>query len=150
MNAISLWQPYAQLMVIREKGNETRSWPTNFRGTVAIHAAKTDPEAVYKLLPAEIVMAIYEALERHGFGPLDTEALPRGAVIGTVDIVGCLKVVHRTLRSATLEDGTIVEGKELVFGDYTQGRYIWRLANQVLFDKPVPARGRQGFWNWEG
>jgi len=40
--------------------------------------------------------------------------------------------------------------KERAFGDWSPGRWGWILRNPVLFEKPVPARGAQGFWNWEG
>lgn len=40
MNAISLWQPWASLVAAGIKRIETRSWGTNFRGPIAIHAAK--------------------------------------------------------------------------------------------------------------
>lgn len=38
---------------------------------------------------------------------------------------------------------------EYAFGDYRIGRYAWVFENPVLFEKPIPARGRQGLWNWE-
>ena len=41
IKAISLWQPWASLIVCGAKEIETRSWSTKVRGTVAIHAAKT-------------------------------------------------------------------------------------------------------------
>lgn len=40
MKAISLWQPWATLVAIDAKRFETRSWKTNYRGLLAIHAAK--------------------------------------------------------------------------------------------------------------
>ncbi len=40
--------------------------------------------------------------------------------------------------------------KERAFGDWSPGRFGWILRNPVLFDKPIPAKGAQGFWNWEG
>jgi len=41
--AISLTQPWATLMAIDKKRVETRNWRVNFRGWVAIHAAKAFP-----------------------------------------------------------------------------------------------------------
>ena len=35
-------------------------------------------------------------------------------------------------------------------GRYSPGRFAWVLQNPVMFDKPIPARGKQGWWNWEG
>lgn len=39
MYAITLYQPWASAVVLGLKQYETRSWPTNARGIVAIHAA---------------------------------------------------------------------------------------------------------------
>ena len=46
IKAISLWQPWAEAMRLGLKRNETRSWPTSYRGWLAIHAAKRKPDAV--------------------------------------------------------------------------------------------------------
>src|SRR5690242_8554312 len=40
IKAISLWQPWASLMAIEAKRNETRGKPWKYQGDVAIHAAK--------------------------------------------------------------------------------------------------------------
>lgn len=39
MKALTLWQPWASLVARGEKTIETRSWPTDYRGPLAIHAA---------------------------------------------------------------------------------------------------------------
>jgi len=36
-----------------------------------------------------------------------------------------------------------------VLGDYSPGRFAWVLENPVMFNLPIPARGQQGWWNWE-
>lgn len=41
MKALSLWEPWATLFALGIKGPETRSWSTNYRGPMAIAAAKT-------------------------------------------------------------------------------------------------------------
>ncbi len=40
MKALTLTQPWASLVAVGAKRIETRSWETNYRGTIAIHAAK--------------------------------------------------------------------------------------------------------------
>jgi|SRR5690242_8015772 len=46
MKAITLIQPWASLIADGIKTIETRSWPTNYRGPIAIHAGKgVDAEA---------------------------------------------------------------------------------------------------------
>ena len=34
------------------------------------------------------------------------------------------------------------------YGDFTPGRYAWILDKITPLDPPVPAKGRQGLWNW--
>lgn len=45
MRAISLLQPWATLVALGAKRRETRSWPTRYRGPIAIHASKGMPRA---------------------------------------------------------------------------------------------------------
>jgi hypothetical protein len=46
MKAITIIQPWATLIAFGEKEFETRSWATNYRGNLAIHAGrKIDKEA---------------------------------------------------------------------------------------------------------
>jgi hypothetical protein len=83
--------------------------------------------------------------------------LPRGCVIATAELVGCHKMVlhgGRGLSSTSpgwLEtDDSIYEPteQELLFGDYTPGRYAWILADVKRLPEPIPARGMQRLWNW--
>lgn len=147
--ALTVYQPYAQLSVLGLKKNETRGWSTNIRGRIAIHAAKRHPDYIYDTLPEKTLITIYEALDDFCFGPLDT-ALPIGAVVGTVEIVDCLKIVQASdvYEYAVLENGAVINGAEYLFGDYREGRYAWPLKNPIIFDEPIPAKGSQGFWNW--
>jgi hypothetical protein len=69
--ALSIRQPYAELILLGKKVTELRSRPTLRRGKVYLYAPKTvDRET---------------ALEA-GF---DLRVLPTGVVLGTVEIVGC-------------------------------------------------------------
>ena len=40
MKVITLWQPWATLLAAGTKICETRSWKTNYRGEILIHAGK--------------------------------------------------------------------------------------------------------------
>lgn len=126
MRAFTVYQPYAYAIVAGLKGYETRSRRTNIRGRVAVHAAKGKP----RFVTLAVDMALPERMKLHF-----------GAVIGTVEIVDCIpveEVIH-----------TITE-QERALGDYSPGRWAWVLKNPVMFDTPVPAKGKQGWWNWEG
>lgn len=39
---------------------------------------------------------------------------------------------------------------EGVWGDYTPGRWAWMLADVEKVDPPIPAKGKQGWWSWDG
>lgn len=140
MKAITIHQPWASLIAYGFKRYETRSWKTNYRGLIAIHAGqKIDSEAV-RMLATE-----YTRIWR------DISPLPKGCIIAVAELVECRKVVssgrERGLGVAWLEDGYMILGKEVDFGDFTPGRYAWELSNVRLIE-PIPAKGRQGLWNW--
>ena len=73
------------------------------------------------------------------------ETLPTGAIIGKANLVDCFQIDEAYRRKLQRENPA-----ELAFGDYTIGRYAWVMADAILFNKPIPARGKQGLWNWEG
>jgi hypothetical protein len=126
MRCISLWQPWATLVVIGAKEFETRGWPTSYRGPLAIHAAKKwgpEFEAILRTEPFRTVL--------HGHD------LPKGAIVGTVELVGCFPT----------EAVLMPDGQERAFGNYGPGRYAWKLANPVDFLVPIAYRGQQGFFD---
>lgn len=130
MKALSLWQPWASLVVLGLKHYETRSWKTAYRGTLVIHAAqKWNPEleGFWKLL--------------QGLSRLNFDTPPRGAALGTVELVDVVKVTTKFAKSLT--------GPEATYGDFTPGRYAWKLANPILFTEPIPCAGHQRLWEVE-
>jgi hypothetical protein len=72
LRALSVRQPYAELIMRGEKTVEYRSKPTNVRGRVYVYAAKK---------PGEV-----EDFQRAGLRP---GALPTGVLMGTTEVVGC-------------------------------------------------------------
>lgn len=138
MKAISLWQPYATLIALGVKRFETRHWSTNYRGPLAIHAAKRPARL------EECNLDIRAALHRLGHPDLST--LPHGCIVCAVDLTACYTVIDTNFINEGLALGLItpMEGH---FGDYTPGRFAWRLDNVRLVDN-VPAKGSQGFWEW--
>lgn len=162
MKALTLWQPWAQLIAILAKLYETRSWATNYRGPIAIHAAKRDPHDIMCCLPTNVQQAMFDSLyAAFGIKSGALNKLTTGAVIATAELVGCHKIVRTGVgdRGPWTEvllpgRGNILtiplQGNELLFGDWTPGRYAWELANVKLLDEPIPAKGKQGLWNWEG
>ena len=73
MRALSIRQPWAHAIFHLRKRVENRSWPTQYRGKLAIHVSK------------RIDFAGCESLG------LDPETLPTGCVVGIVDLVDCVR-----------------------------------------------------------
>jgi hypothetical protein len=154
MKAITLWQPWASLIMTGAKTIETRSRSTNIRGRIAIHAAKKCTIEAMRSLETPVFQQGLLSILPKGMKRMILELLPRGAILGTVEIVGCLRIENydELNECAYLDNGSeriIVESPEYFYGDYRQGRFAWILKDPVMFDKPIPARGSQGFWNWE-
>lgn len=139
MKAITLWQPWASLIQWGEKRYETRSWPTSYRGLLAIHAGKQAD--TQKLLDCNSFYR--EAFARHGipFNP----PLPAGAVLCLVQLVDCCPTENVTRNALP---GFGISQKEQQFGDYSSGRFAWKLENVRVLDSPIQYRGAQGLWDW--
>lgn len=136
--ALTIWQPWAQLLAMGTKSNETRSWGTKYRGRILIHAAKTDHQYIVGKYPHEL----FQYFEAAGAIYKD---FPLGAIIGQANLVECIQMDQDYCDWIKKWNPG-----EYAFGDYTPGRYAWIMKDAVLFDNPIPASGKQGLWNWEG
>jgi len=76
MKALSIRQPWAELIMRGVKATETRSRPTNIRGRIYLYAS------LGRYDPAE------ESEWAAEYG-IDIESLPRGVIVGTVELYGC-------------------------------------------------------------
>lgn len=78
MKALTIYQPWAHLIMFHGKDIENRKWRTNLRGRIYVHAGKVvDEKAMVK----------YKRL-------LGSDDLIRGAIIGSVEIVDCVDWHH--------------------------------------------------------
>lgn len=139
MKAYTVYQPYAYATIAGLKHYETRPRRTNIRGRVAVHAAKKDAWRS-GILEKGIMPQIEELLTEHQGCGNQFAHLDYGAVIGTVEIVDCVPAEEIV--------NTLTE-RERLLGDYSPGRFAWVLENPVMFDEPFPARGQQGWWEWD-
>lgn len=140
MKALTLWQPWASLIAWGEKQYETRSWPTSHRGLLAIHAGKQSEIA--ELLALNSFYP--EAFARHGFSP--DVPLPAGVMLCIVRLVDCCKTENLTRNALP---GLRISQAEEMFGDYSSGRFAWKMEIVEVFNEPIPARGAQGLWDWQ-
>lgn len=142
MKTITLIQPWASLIALGEKKIETRSWKTNYRGSLLIHAGK---KVEYDLCQQQ---PFKDVLLKHGIGQI-----PTGVIIAKCKLVDCAQIQFLNKNSAYIDtdikDRRIVEKNELLFGDYTPGRFAWLLDNVEIFKEPIPAKGKLSLWEFE-
>ena len=144
MKAITLWQPWASLVVLGEKKIETRSYFTSVRGRIAIHAAKLTDRNMQICRESFDRPDIIKALLKHGI--TEFSQLPLGALVGTVDLFNCLQMTMMNPGPHQIDMRKITDA-ERAMGHYEMSRYAWMLKNPVVLINPVPYRGSQGFFD---
>ena len=140
MKALSLWQPWASLMAEGAKKIETRSWQTNYRGLVAVHASKTwNSELRIITMQPKFNQALRGVLPELN----KVDSLPRGCFIA----VGKL---HRVLSTTTHAPAVpSMKTDEFWFGDYSENRFMWVFDGIWKLSTPLFARGHQALWDVE-
>jgi len=121
MKAISIRQPWADLILQGKKTIELRSWTVNYRGALAIHAAQTVER---------------EACLAHD---IDPDAVTTGAIVGTVDLVDVEELDEATFDA--------LQDEHLDRERFKPPLYGWRLANAHPLPQPRPMRGRMGLFS---
>lgn len=97
MKCVSLWQPRASLVEHGHKRIETRGWSTDYRGPLAIHAAKTWNRELEEVCGTPF---FFEALSEIAGGPIGVRdrmprrVIPFGAIVATCRLVGVVPVEH--------------------------------------------------------
>ena len=116
MKALSLKQPFAELVVSGKKTIELRKWNTTFRGKFFIHASKIP----YK-----------KAMKKFGF-----DELPLGAIVGSVELIEIKKYKN---------ESEIKKNKNKHLADPSYGKYGFILKNPKRIN-PIQIKGKLNFW----
>jgi hypothetical protein len=145
---LSLWQLWASLVAAGLKRFETRSWRTDYRGLVAIHAAKR-PVRRAELLAIRyaisgggwVEMAALRQVEE-----LCTSPLPYGAIVAVARVEDCSMVENVGGPYCWLRGGIkyAPDVLERAVGNWEAGRYAWDLRD-VRPIEPIYTAGKQGF-----
>lgn len=152
MKSLTIYQPWASLIMIGAKPYEFRKWDYRTRcpqvegQRIVIHASarKVDPREVQELL-----------LNLWGGEPTGLKREPARKLLVKIgfkpgDGGPMLPIAHRL--------GTAVLGKPRKASEIFGGRgdsdridhqvWAWPLTDIKPFEPPIPARGAQGFWTW--
>lgn len=129
MKVLSLTEPYATLIKDGKKKIETRSWKTNYRGKLYIHASSTKIPKEYKN-NVELMSLV------------DINKLNYGNIICSCELIDCVQMTDEFIEE-------ILKNKnEYISGVYAKGRYAWILKDIKILDKPIKAKGHLGIWNF--
>ncbi len=129
MKVLSLTEPWATLIYMGKKKVETRSWKTNYRGELYIHASSTK-------IPKN---CNYEVLEL-----VEDVPLHYSHIICKCRLVDCIYMTEEFI-----EDMKNNHYIEYICGDYQVGRYAWILEDVEVLPEELPAKGHLGIWNYE-
>lgn len=125
MKALTIKEPFASLIKNKVKHVETRSFKTNYRGEIYIHAGISKDN-----LKRTDVMNL-----------IDDSKLSFGNIICKCTLVDCVYMDEEFIKQ-------IKKDKiEFICGNYQIGRYAWILDN-VEEVKEIPIKGKLGIWNF--
>ena len=129
VKVLSLKEPFATLIKNKIKFVETRSWKTNYRGELYIHASITKSTLGHK---NEDFMELVKDL-----------SLSPGKIICKCKLVDCIYMTDKYI-----EDMKKNHYQEYICGRYEVGRYAWVLDDIEVLKEGMPAKGKLGIWSY--
>lgn len=126
MKVLTIKEPWATLIIEGYKKYEFRSWKTNYRGKILIHAGLSIEN---------------DMLERFKSYNLKCS---KGKIIGEANLVDCILVDDKFNKELRNID-PIVYGRS----NHVE-KYAWKLDNVIKYDNAIPIKGKLGLWNYEG
>ena len=125
MKVLTIKQPYASMIINKNKIYEFRSWKTNYRGKLLIHAGGTKDK---------------EDMEY--FEYLNIDEYPTKSIIGECELVDCILVDDKF-------NDELYNIDNKVYGRHSRvGLYAWKLDNIIKYDNKIEIPGQLGLWNY--
>ena len=161
INAITIWQPYASLLADQLKTTETRSWgpPLHALGQpLAIHSGSR------KVAQSTIPFHVNRKMQVKYSDSWRSE-IPYGCIlaVGTLDSYYWVTGGTRTddtgqevviaqhvkpIEQSSMTDPLHVEVPTDPWGDYSTGRYIWKITDLETLEVPIKVSGSRNLWKW--
>lgn len=124
MKIITLKQPWASLVAYGIKKYEFRTWKTNYRGKLLIHAgAGIDKDEMKKYVDLGI-------------------DFPKSKIIAIVDLVDCCLLDDELNKKIILENN-------IAYGNKIRTGYAWKLDNVKMINIDEKINGQLGLWNYD-
>lgn len=125
MKVLTIKEPWASLIINGYKKYEFRSWKTNYRGKILIHAGLSTDNF------------IMDNISKYNI------KLNNGYIVGEIEIVDCILVDNEFDSYLRNIDNTI-------YGNNHIGLYAWKLDNIKIYENPIMTKGKLGLWNYTG
>ncbi len=122
LKVLTLRQPWATLVAEGIKKYEFRSWKTNYRGKVLIHAG-----------------AGVDKKDMERFKELNLE-FPSKKIIAEVEIEDCLELDDKL-------NNEIIAENNIAYGSKVRSGYAWKLKNVKKIKSDKIINGKLGLWN---
>lgn len=130
MKVLSIKEPFATLITNGIKKIETRSWKTNYRGELFIHASgKT---LAKEFLTNDFVINLIKDMDMN-----------YGNIICKCNLVDCIYMDDEFIEN--IKKNQI----EYNCGEYKVGRYAW-IIDDIKPIYPIPTKGKLNIWNYDG
>lgn len=124
MKVITLKQPWASLIAYGIKKYEFRTWKTNYRGKLLIHAgAGIDKDEMKKYVDLGI-------------------DFPKSKIIAIVDLVDCCLLDDELNKKIILENN-------IAYVNKIRRGYAWKLDNVKMINIDKKINGQLGLWNYD-
>lgn len=122
LKVLTLRQPWATLVAEGIKKYEFRSWKTNYRGKILIHAGTgIDKEDMKKYKNMNL-------------------KFPSRRIIAIVEIEDCLELDEQLNKK-------IIAEKNVAYGNKIRTGYAWKLKNVKKINYGKDVNGQLGLWN---
>ncbi len=149
LKALTLWQPWASLMALGLKRIETRSWETLYRGPLVICAARRWWREQHNIADAFYRghHSIRDAVTEWDFAVNP----PLGCAVCILNLIDCQRLGPDGITDFIYPAGWSwrPDGpqKEVLFGDFSAGRFAWLTQEVQPLRDPLPVTGRQRLFN---
>ena len=129
IKVLSVKEPHASMIKEGQfKHIETRSWRTNYRGELYIHASKSKV--------TKQIMTEHNGM----FNLLQNTDFDYGCIIAKCKLVDCVYMTEEFIEEVKKNPN------EYISGFYSVGRYAWILEDIEMLEKPIPVAGNRSIW----
>ena len=125
MKALTISQPYADLIASGEKWIENRCWGTAYAGPLAIHAGKGSQY----------------------LSPSQLKRYPTGAFVAIARLGIAMHLDALRKEPQVLAELCGRSAREVLTNEHCEGPWCWILADVRALPEPIPWRGAQGLWD---